>query len=265
MPGRDNQKHKGGAICHYCGRSFRNLQAVRAHLKSCPDYVYTRNQPSEPKAAVPNRQDLPMEGVRERIFDDPSRCEMGTNEAKQTFPHPSEEERGITINQGFRYLLEVCEALEQLLSIGRDLLWWEKLAGRTILRSGEAGFQEWAELCRDIATVSQEAGRLFEDRNLGIPAEPLKHPASHEQAPVAEAETRQGEPGAKTIEPEQRTVVDRLRNGSLAIAIEETESAANSAMAESFLIRLIGRTSGSNIRSMDSRPGFEDSRGALRG
>src|SRR5215467_840372 len=37
-----------GAICHFCGRSFRNRQAVRAHLKTCADYQQL------PKADLPS-------------------------------------------------------------------------------------------------------------------------------------------------------------------------------------------------------------------
>jgi hypothetical protein len=37
-----------GATCHFCGGSFRNRQAVRAHLKSCPGYRQL------PKATLPN-------------------------------------------------------------------------------------------------------------------------------------------------------------------------------------------------------------------
>ncbi len=36
-----------GATCNFCGRSFRNRQAVRAHLKGCPAYRQM------PKATVP--------------------------------------------------------------------------------------------------------------------------------------------------------------------------------------------------------------------
>jgi hypothetical protein len=34
------------AICNFCRRTFRNPQAVRAHLKSCP--VYRRTEPTRP-------------------------------------------------------------------------------------------------------------------------------------------------------------------------------------------------------------------------
>jgi hypothetical protein len=37
-----------GATCHFCSRSFRNRQAVRAHLKSCAGYRQL------PKAALPS-------------------------------------------------------------------------------------------------------------------------------------------------------------------------------------------------------------------
>ena len=37
-----------GAICHFCGRSFRNRQAVRAHLKNCARYRRL------PKATLPS-------------------------------------------------------------------------------------------------------------------------------------------------------------------------------------------------------------------
>jgi hypothetical protein len=37
-----------GARCNFCGRTFRNQQAVRAHLKACPAYRHL------PKAAVPS-------------------------------------------------------------------------------------------------------------------------------------------------------------------------------------------------------------------
>jgi hypothetical protein len=36
------------ATCNFCGKSFRNRQAVRAHLRGCPDYRRV------PKAAVPS-------------------------------------------------------------------------------------------------------------------------------------------------------------------------------------------------------------------
>lgn len=37
-----------GATCHFCKKSFRNRQAVRAHLKGCPSYRQL------PKASLPN-------------------------------------------------------------------------------------------------------------------------------------------------------------------------------------------------------------------
>lgn len=37
-----------GATCNFCGKGFRNRQAVRAHLKSCQDYTQV------PKAPVPS-------------------------------------------------------------------------------------------------------------------------------------------------------------------------------------------------------------------
>jgi hypothetical protein len=37
-----------GAICHFCGRSFRNRRAVRAHLKTCAAYQQL------PKADLPS-------------------------------------------------------------------------------------------------------------------------------------------------------------------------------------------------------------------
>ena len=41
------------ARCNFCGKHFRNRQAVRAHLRGCPDY-----RPA-PKAAVPNTGSQP--------------------------------------------------------------------------------------------------------------------------------------------------------------------------------------------------------------
>ncbi len=37
-----------GATCKFCGKSFQNRQAVRAHLKGCPAYKRL------PKATVPS-------------------------------------------------------------------------------------------------------------------------------------------------------------------------------------------------------------------
>src|SRR2546422_10723290 len=37
-----------GSTCHFCGKRFRNAQAVRAHLKACPAYRQM------PKATLPN-------------------------------------------------------------------------------------------------------------------------------------------------------------------------------------------------------------------
>lgn len=50
------------ATCKFCGRSFRNQQAVRAHLRSCPAYR------QRPKAALPSigSQPKPPAGVRVR-------------------------------------------------------------------------------------------------------------------------------------------------------------------------------------------------------
>lgn len=42
-----------GARCNFCGRTFRNQQAVRAHLKSCPAYRQL------PKATVPRVGNTP--------------------------------------------------------------------------------------------------------------------------------------------------------------------------------------------------------------
>jgi len=41
------------ARCNFCGKRFRNRQAVRAHLRSCPDYRHA------PKAAVPSTGSRP--------------------------------------------------------------------------------------------------------------------------------------------------------------------------------------------------------------
>ncbi len=41
------------ARCNFCGKSFRNRQAVRAHLRGCPDYRHV------PKAAVPSTGSQP--------------------------------------------------------------------------------------------------------------------------------------------------------------------------------------------------------------
>jgi hypothetical protein len=42
-----------GAQCRFCGRTFLNQQAVRAHLKACPSYRQL------PKAAVPSTGSVP--------------------------------------------------------------------------------------------------------------------------------------------------------------------------------------------------------------
>ncbi len=42
-----------GARCNFCSRTFRNQQAVRAHLKACPAYRHL------PQAAVPSRGSAP--------------------------------------------------------------------------------------------------------------------------------------------------------------------------------------------------------------
>ena len=42
-----------GARCRFCGRTFRNQQAVRAHLKACASYRQL------PKAAVPSKGSVP--------------------------------------------------------------------------------------------------------------------------------------------------------------------------------------------------------------
>jgi hypothetical protein len=42
-----------GARCRFCGRTFRNQQAVRAHLKACPSYRQL------PKAVVPSTGSAP--------------------------------------------------------------------------------------------------------------------------------------------------------------------------------------------------------------
>ena len=42
-----------GARCSFCGRTFRNQQAVRAHLKACASYRQL------PKAAVPSKGSVP--------------------------------------------------------------------------------------------------------------------------------------------------------------------------------------------------------------
>lgn len=50
-----------GATCNFCGKSFRNRQAVRAHLKGCPDYRQM------PKATVPSVGSTPgTSGLRDR-------------------------------------------------------------------------------------------------------------------------------------------------------------------------------------------------------
>jgi hypothetical protein len=50
------------AICNFCRRSFRNTQAVRAHLKACPAYARL------PKAT------LPRVGSKPRMVGTPDRC-----------------------------------------------------------------------------------------------------------------------------------------------------------------------------------------------
>ena len=53
-----------GATCHFCTRSFRNRQAVRAHLKSCAGYRQL------PKAALPSVGSTPgTPGARETYPD----------------------------------------------------------------------------------------------------------------------------------------------------------------------------------------------------
>jgi len=53
-----------GATCHFCRRSFRNRQAVRAHLKSCAGYRQL------PKAALPSVGSTPgTPGARETYPD----------------------------------------------------------------------------------------------------------------------------------------------------------------------------------------------------
>lgn len=42
-----------GARCRFCGRTFRNQQAVRAHLKACPSYRFL------PKAVLPSIGSVP--------------------------------------------------------------------------------------------------------------------------------------------------------------------------------------------------------------
>lgn len=49
-----------GATCRFCGKSFRNQQAVRAHLKHCPAYRHL------PKAALPSIGSKPTSGLRDR-------------------------------------------------------------------------------------------------------------------------------------------------------------------------------------------------------
>jgi hypothetical protein len=50
------------ARCNFCGKHFRNRQAVRAHLRSCPAYRHA------PKAAVPSLGSLPETSGRRSTY-----------------------------------------------------------------------------------------------------------------------------------------------------------------------------------------------------
>jgi len=64
-----------GAICNFCRRRFRNAQAVRAHLKTCPAYGRL------PKAR------LPRVGKKPRIVGAPD-SDSGIDSTWEDVPQP---------------------------------------------------------------------------------------------------------------------------------------------------------------------------------
>ena len=99
-----------GATCNFCGKSFRNRQAVRAHLKGCQNYRRV------PKATVPSVGSKPSpSGMRDphpatrptlasgpgqaRVRHYPPRLATGTSNPPNTaglgrFNHSVGEEQG---------------------------------------------------------------------------------------------------------------------------------------------------------------------------
>src|SRR6266849_3749135 len=64
------------ATCNFCRRSFRNTQAVRAHLKACPAYGRL------PKAT------LPRVGSKRRTVSAPDR-DLGVDSSREDVPRPT--------------------------------------------------------------------------------------------------------------------------------------------------------------------------------
>ena len=68
------------AICNFCHRSFRNTQAVRAHLKACPAYGRL------PKAT------LPKVGSTPRRVNAPD-TDPGVHASREGVPRPTPPRR----------------------------------------------------------------------------------------------------------------------------------------------------------------------------
>jgi hypothetical protein len=74
------------AICNFCDRSFRNTQAVRAHLKACPAYRRL------PKATLPRVGNKPRT-VGEPVSDPGVHSPWGGRSAAYPSPTPASPDR----------------------------------------------------------------------------------------------------------------------------------------------------------------------------
>src|SRR4030067_3356832 len=78
------------ATCKFCGEKFKNPQAVRAHLKSCPEYAENGKSPDrafpalrEPKARKSAEAEIsPAVQMRERVLAERLRLELRQAEAE---------------------------------------------------------------------------------------------------------------------------------------------------------------------------------------
>lgn len=136
--------------CKYCHRDFRNLQAVRGHLRACPRKSY-----AEPVAEPRLRRQEPGIG---------SASEPGSAGSDQTeICAPTRS----TLTS--HYLLGMIEAHDLLAALRKrchERLWYYKLVDRCAVQDGPT-FLDWCQVTTDLLHCERDVGELVQRASVG--------------------------------------------------------------------------------------------------
>lgn len=131
--------------CKYCHRDFRNLQAVRGHLRACPRKSHAASV-AEPRL---RRQEPGIGSASEPGSAGSEQAEIGAPTRSTLTSH---------------YLLEMIEAHDLLAVLRKrcqERLWYYKFVDSCVARGGPR-LMDWCQVTADLLRCEQEVGELVQ-------------------------------------------------------------------------------------------------------